>query len=397
MAIKHEESNHEIPDGDISALCDMDDSSHKYFSIKKRLLFAVIVAGLFLGSLEFICFLTRPLYVNFRKLGLPAYAANNMPSTIKHTLRENTLSHPDNELLFHVQQNPSGAPIQGYTGINALGFRGNIFDPNFHYDDGTSIMILGDSCAFGWGILDYRHTFQSILEKRLGELPGNFKVYNFSQPGYSSSQGKVVFDKWFSKVSPDVIIVYFGWNDIWETPLLTDSQYLSLLQLTRKPPLKWIQKTHTYLAFESLYQSLMKSPAGRYSQIDNKKVRVPMDEAIANFNTFITSAKEHQTDIILILPPLSNRAPRLSGILSYNEKIRHEFHEKARFLNLKDMDYDSPSSYGFFFPDGLHPNTEGAKYIANQLTPICHRIVQLRAASNKNQISISMLESDSDF
>ena len=123
--------------------------------------FAAIVVGLFFGGLELTCFFARPLYINFRKLGLPAYAASNIPSTIKYTLRENELSHPDAGLLFHVQQNPSGEPIQGYTGINALGFRGNVYDPNLHSDDETKVMILGDSCAFGWGILDYRLTFRS--------------------------------------------------------------------------------------------------------------------------------------------------------------------------------------------------------------------------------------------
>ncbi len=365
------------------------------FSFKKRMFFAVIVVGLFFGGLELTCFFARPLYINFRKLGLPAYAASNIPSTIKYTLRENELSHPDAGLLFHVQQNPSGEPIQGYTGINVLGFRGNVYDPNLHGDDETKVMILGDSCAFGWGILDYRLTFQSILEERLGEQSGKFKVYNFSQPGYSSSQGKVVFDRWFSKVNPDLLIIYLGWNDIWETPLLTDNQYLNLLQFTHAPPLKWIQKTHTYLAFESLYQTYIKQPTGQHSQI-NKNVRVPMEDAIVNFKTFVTAASEHNTEIILILPPVSNRAPLLSGILSYNNKIRDEFYKDAMVLNLKEMDYDSPNSYGFFFPDGFHPNNEGAKYIASQLTPLCQRVAMMHGERKRTPLSISMLESDKD-
>lgn len=397
MALKNADTKHEVPDVDINTLCDQGNSSQQFISIKKRILYTVIVVGLFLGGLELICFLARPLYINFRKLGLPAYAVNNMPSTIKYTLRENKLSHPDASLLFHVQKNPTGAPLQGYTGINALGFRGNVYDQSLQGEDSTKIMILGDSCSFGWGILDYRFTFQSLLEERLDELPGEYKVYNFSQPGYSSSQGKILFDRWFSEVSPDLLIIYFGWNDIWETPLLTDSQYLNLLRVAHASPLKWIQKTNTYLAFESLYQSLMKYPPGQHSRIDKKHVRVPMEDAIANYKTFVTSANEHNTEIILILPPLSIRAPRLTGILDYNKKIRHEFHEEAMFLNVKEMDYESPYSYGFFFSDGFHPNTEGAKYIASQLAPICQRIAMSYGDNKRKQISISMLENANDL
>lgn len=397
MALKHTDWVSETSHDDKGTSYDQKNSRYLYFSIKKRIFFAVIVVGLFFGGLELTCYFARSLYINFRKLGLPAYAASNIPSTIKYTLRENELSHPDDGLLFHVQQNPSGDPIQGYTGINALGFRGNLYDPNLHNDDETKVMILGDSCAFGWGILDYRLTFQSILEESLGEQPGEFKVYNFSQPGYSSSQGKVVFNRWFSEVNPNLLIIYFGWNDIWETPLLTDNQYLNLLQFTHSPPLRWIQKTNTYLAFESLYQTYIIKPSSQHSQINNKNVRVPMEDAIANFKTFVTVANERDTEVILILPPLSNRAPGLSGILGYNNKIRNEFHKDAMVLNLKDMDYDSPNSYGFFFPDGFHPNNEGAKYIAGQLTPLCQQVAMMHRKSKRKSVSISMLENDNGF
>lgn len=248
MALIYTDSKHDVPDGEKNASCDQQNPStphqlnkgsrRKRFSLKKKLLFSVIVAGLFFGSLEFVCFLTKPLYINFRKLGLPAYAVNYMPSTIKYTLRENVLSKPDKELLFRVEQNPSGLPMQGYSGINAHGFRGNIYDPSLINKDETKIMILGDSCAFGWGIRDYGLTFQSILEKRLNQRQCDYKVYNFSQPGYSSSQGRIIFEKWFSRVSPDLLIIYLGWNDIWETPLLTDSQNLNLFKYTKKTPLK---------------------------------------------------------------------------------------------------------------------------------------------------------------
>ncbi len=119
-----------------------------------------------------------------------------------------------------------------------------------------------------------------------------------------------------------------------------------------------------------------------------------MEEAIANFKAFIESAENYQTEIILILPPVSNRAPRLSGILEYNESIRYAFHDNAMILKLDDMDYDAPSSYGYFFPDGLHPNTEGAKYIAFQIAPLCHRIAAMRAESNKSNGSLTLRDDD---
>ena len=86
MALKHTDWVSETSHDDKGTSYDQKNSRYLYFSIKNRIFFAVIVVGLFFGGLELTCYFARSLYINFRKLGLPAYAASNIPSTIKYTL-----------------------------------------------------------------------------------------------------------------------------------------------------------------------------------------------------------------------------------------------------------------------------------------------------------------------
>ena len=100
------------------------------------------------------------------------------------------------------------------------------------------IVVLGDSCTrlFGDGL-----PYSALLEQQLG--PDRVEVYNASLPGYTSHQGLAWLHKQLLGFRPDLVVVYFGWNDHWRTTGLTDRQYaaslkpgsLRLLHLFRRP------------------------------------------------------------------------------------------------------------------------------------------------------------------
>lgn len=107
--------------------------------------------------------------------------------------------------------------------VNALGFRGEAFDRQRRSEDPPRIICLGDSCTFGW-FVDDAHTYPVLLQKRLAE--GGFKaqVINAGVPGYSSWQARVWCEEELFSLRPDVLVLYVGWNDLFEADPVADSQ-----------------------------------------------------------------------------------------------------------------------------------------------------------------------------
>ncbi|MCK4301519.1 MAG: SGNH/GDSL hydrolase family protein [candidate division Zixibacteria bacterium] len=92
--------------------------------------------------------------------------------------------------------------------INSLGLRGGEIAP---HKKGRRILALGNSCTFGWG-LPREKTFVGRLQDILGD---EYDVVNAGVPGYSSFQGRLLFESELVGLQPDVVVIMFGWNDQW--------------------------------------------------------------------------------------------------------------------------------------------------------------------------------------
>jgi len=101
------------------------------------------------------------------------------------------------------------------------------------------LIVLGDSCSrLVSGGLPYSATIQS----ELGDA--DWEVFNASVPGYSSHQGLLWLQSQLLAAEPDVVVIYFGWNDHWRALGRTDRQYeqsirpshLRLLDLLSRRP-----------------------------------------------------------------------------------------------------------------------------------------------------------------
>lgn len=84
----------------------------------------------------------------------------------------------------------------------------------------TRVLILGDSCSrvAGDGL-----PYSALLERDLGA--GRWEVLNASVPGYTSYQGLRWLRSQLLDAHPDVVVVYFGWNEHWRTTGKTDREY----------------------------------------------------------------------------------------------------------------------------------------------------------------------------
>jgi lysophospholipase L1-like esterase len=91
--------------------------------------------------------------------------------------------------------------------INARGYRGPVARAS--RQAGTlRVAVAGDSVAFGGA-----SAWPEILGQRLGE--DRAEVLNFGVPGYSIVQGARQYEDEIAPLSPDVVIIAYGWNDHW--------------------------------------------------------------------------------------------------------------------------------------------------------------------------------------
>lgn len=98
------------------------------------------------------------------------------------------------------------------------------------------LLFLGDSCTrLGLDGVAYPGRLKAFLG-------GRAEVLTAAVPGYTSYQGLAWLRRQLLTARPDVVIVYFGWNDHWRTIGQTDRQYARalaplsprLLQLARR-------------------------------------------------------------------------------------------------------------------------------------------------------------------
>ena len=87
--------------------------------------------------------------------------------------------------------------------INSSGMRGpEITEPKTGY----RIVALGNSCTFGWGV-SLEETYTAQLETM---LMGRCEVINAGVPGYTSLQGRRLFQRHLVGLQPDFVLILFA-------------------------------------------------------------------------------------------------------------------------------------------------------------------------------------------
>ena len=82
------------------------------------------------------------------------------------------------------------------------------------------VIVLGDSCS---RLVLSGLPYSASVQAELGE--DGWEVLNASVPGYSSHQGLRWLRSQLLAADPDIVAIYFGWNDHWRTTGRTDRQY----------------------------------------------------------------------------------------------------------------------------------------------------------------------------
>jgi lysophospholipase L1-like esterase len=124
---------------------------------------------------------------------------------------------PDPDLFW---RDPGGPPSEVEQGMRLI----RVGDPVPPRSGKFRIIVLGDSCS---RISMRTWPYSVQLEQGLGS--DRVEVFNASLPGYTTHQGLAWLHKQLLDWEPDLVIVYFGWNDHWRSTGLTDRQYAASL------------------------------------------------------------------------------------------------------------------------------------------------------------------------
>ncbi len=116
----------------------------------------------------------------------------------------------DARLFWKLKTPPDPAHARGDTAGNSRGFPGP--DPAVpKAADAYRALFLGDSCTFQ----GYPWIAEETLRSQRIPTGKRAEAVSFAVPGYTSLQGRRAAEDFGLSVEPDVVFVYFGWNDHW--------------------------------------------------------------------------------------------------------------------------------------------------------------------------------------
>lgn len=163
-------------------------------------------------------------------------------------------------------------------------------------EDVFTVLVLGDSCSF-LGQLPYASRLTTLLQ---ADKHKTVRVFNASCPGYSSAQG-VLRLKDFESLRPDVVVVYFGWNDHWRS--LNGCTDRVLVERN-----KFAARTQTLLGHFHFYWLIysLAAPLPKAQPVDpivDAPVRVPLADYAENLTAIAQRVAAWNGRVLLLTAP----------------------------------------------------------------------------------------------
>ncbi len=172
-------------------------SSRQAIPLRRKLLFSAIVVILFFGSFELL-------------LRLAGFQVNLSVERMAFTFPIDDYNSSAPQPFLVRDETLFWRPKAGVMDHNSHGFYG----PEFNTEKQAGvfrIVCLGDSCTH-FGPDSYPDMLRVYLD---GVAPGKFEVINAGVIGYTSFQGRRLLESEVLGWSPDLVTVYYGWNDHW--------------------------------------------------------------------------------------------------------------------------------------------------------------------------------------
>jgi lysophospholipase L1-like esterase len=242
------------------------------------------------------------------------------------------------------------------------------------------IVCLGDSVTFGFRVpvvwpdkpTEYDPEwlpFPMLLEKQLKSAnPGKqIDVIDMAVPGYTSHQGLAWLRRDIDSLSPDLIVVSFGWNDA----SLSDVPDREAIRTTRSAVgVRWLVDHSQAFAHATRWLRSKQPPAAQAAGL-RPRPRVSQEEYLSNLFAIEELAQQHGAAVIVMAAPYrdhSAEAPEADFMLQYRNALGTAMRQRrVPFLELRELTEEAYPSNEGWFGERIHPNHMGHRLIASEL------------------------------
>jgi lysophospholipase L1-like esterase len=264
--------------------------------------------------------------------------------------------------------------------INSIGYRDReverIKPPNT-----IRVIAMGDSCTAQGNPTYVQALHQMLTDKPLTRQ--TWEAFGMAVFGYSSMQGLKIFEKETRHLSPDIVTLYFGWNDHWtfEKPdrlrlaVAMDPASARLFETLRKKRF-----------FEFMASSLRSHHVK--GQPEYNHLRVPPADYRATLKEFVRDIRAAGAAPLLITAPRRNLQEsvvrsRHARSVAEAEALHDQYVEITRevaretgapLLDLAEI-FKGPECDAYFSGDGIHFEQDGLDRIAAELYQALQAIV----------------------
>ncbi len=173
------------------------------------------------------------------------------------------------------------------------------------------VVCLGDSCTAGDLLPNAEDRFPRQLERELERRypERDIQVINAGVGGYSSLQGRLWLKREVLDWEPDLVVIYFGWNDHW--PARTGGPDAEVAGSWRDRLRAWLGWSKVLQLLHRGYRRLVHRPVvvkekeaqGRVTVPTDERVRVPLEDYRANLAAMVAATRERGGRCCLVTAP----------------------------------------------------------------------------------------------
>jgi lysophospholipase L1-like esterase len=241
-----------------------------------------------------------------------------------------------------------------------------------------TLHVIGDSSSFGWGV-EFEDSYPQLLAGKLKQISSSgVIVKNYSTPGFTSFQGRLLLEDRIEIKNGDIVLVSFGSNDSYPSLRSENVRFKernSMLgkvrwYLDRLLIVKWIR-----ILIHSLPEPMVpKTKNNRVSLEDYQKNLSEIFKEVLqrggkpHFINICNRGKYHS---------VAEQAAKLAHIPFYDfpenfkpylSKVHDLFPEKfVTYFDAYGRLLEKDTRLAFLFPDLCHPNTIGHGLMANAI------------------------------
>ena len=310
-------------------------------SLGRRLLYSLIPVLVVFGAAE----------LGLRGAGWPkveaAFEHNSPFWTADPDLEDFPMNHGEENTTFPVTTNEEGLRVPLHAPDKPAGKH--------------RIMTLGCSTTFGWGVAD-AESYPARLEALLRDKGrDDIEVINGGQPGYTSFQGRWLWDRTLKHYEPDVVLIGYVVQDARKAAYSDRSQAV-LQQDARYLKDNLLYRSKVYLGLRNMLGHVQVRAKERGAQDVGGEYRVPPSDYVDNLRALVSGIREAGATPILFGYPLERE-----GYTGQHRRILKAAAEELGVAHLDPqprMDEASRGQELYFARDRGHANAAGNDRIA---------------------------------